>query len=204
MKKNKIKGGLADGMSIVDLAIHHGDDSWASIQFESLENQLKKQVEKGIKIEAEHTDSEQMAREIAMDHLYEDPKYYDKLEKMEESSLRKLIRKIIKENVELSVTDETPDTTTYDIYYKDRPAGNITTGPAPVSSPNDTVEIVSLFLEDEYTNLNVANQAVKSLWKAQPDTNRLIVTIPNPSHIFWEKLGFQRLNDSFHMLMRGH
>lgn len=38
---------------------------------------------KGIKVEREHTSNPQIAEEIAMDHLTEDPKYYDKLEKIE-------------------------------------------------------------------------------------------------------------------------
>lgn len=42
------------------------------------------QVKKGIKVEMEHTDSEDIAHEIAMEHVYEDPKYYDKLSKIEE------------------------------------------------------------------------------------------------------------------------
>lgn len=45
--------------------------------------QLKAQLEKGIKTEHEHTKDEQTARKIAMDHLAEDPKYYDKLSKIE-------------------------------------------------------------------------------------------------------------------------
>ena len=42
-----------------------------------------KALEKGIKVEMEHTDDRSVAREIAMDHLSEDPKYYDKLETIE-------------------------------------------------------------------------------------------------------------------------
>lgn len=42
------------------------------------------QVGKGIKVEMEHTDSEEIAHEIAMEHVYEDPEYYDKLGKIEE------------------------------------------------------------------------------------------------------------------------
>lgn len=42
-----------------------------------------KALEKGKKVELEHTDDEKVAVEIAMDHLTEDPKYYDKLEKIE-------------------------------------------------------------------------------------------------------------------------
>lgn len=43
-------------------------------------------LRKGEKVESEHTSNKQMAREIARDHLTEDPKYYDKLEKMEKSA----------------------------------------------------------------------------------------------------------------------
>jgi predicted double-glycine peptidase len=46
-----------------------------------------KQVEKGMKVEREHTDDPAIAREIAYDHLTEDPRYYDKLEKMEKEAL---------------------------------------------------------------------------------------------------------------------
>ena len=39
------------------------------------------ELEKGIAAELEHTSSKKIAREIAMDHLKEDPRYYSKLEK---------------------------------------------------------------------------------------------------------------------------
>jgi hypothetical protein len=42
-----------------------------------------KQLQKGIKVEREHTDDPTLAQEIAMDHLQEDPRYYDKLETIE-------------------------------------------------------------------------------------------------------------------------
>lgn len=41
------------------------------------------QLKKGIKIEKEHTKRPDIAKEIASDHIGEDPKYYDKLEKIE-------------------------------------------------------------------------------------------------------------------------
>lgn len=46
---------------------------------------LRKQLQKGIKIEKEHTTSAKVAKEIALDHLAEYPDYYDRLEKVEES-----------------------------------------------------------------------------------------------------------------------
>jgi len=43
----------------------------------------QKALKKGIKFELEHTDDHALAKEIAMDHLTEDPRYYEKLEQME-------------------------------------------------------------------------------------------------------------------------
>lgn len=45
--------------------------------------EIKKQLAKGIKVELEHTSHKDVAREIALDHLAEDPKYYDKLAKVD-------------------------------------------------------------------------------------------------------------------------
>jgi len=45
-----------------------------------------KALAKGIKVEMEHTDDSKIAQEIAIDHLTEDPKYYDKLEVMEKKA----------------------------------------------------------------------------------------------------------------------
>jgi hypothetical protein len=46
------------------------------------------QLDKGIKVELEHTFDKKIAREIALDHIGEDPHYYNKLEKanIEEAS----------------------------------------------------------------------------------------------------------------------
>lgn len=45
-----------------------------------------KALAKGTKVEREHSTNPHLATEIAMDHLTEDPNYYDKLEKMEGES----------------------------------------------------------------------------------------------------------------------
>ncbi len=42
------------------------------------------QLKKGIRIEFEHTNDENIAKSIAKDHLMEDPLYSDHLEDMEE------------------------------------------------------------------------------------------------------------------------
>jgi len=64
--KDRLPGGLADKKKPADFD--------------------KKQLSKGVKVEREHVDNKAVAREIAMDHLVEDAKYYDKLEKIEKHS----------------------------------------------------------------------------------------------------------------------
>jgi len=51
----------------------------------------KKSLRSGIKVELEHTNLRPLAKEIAMDHLTEDPKYYEKLKTIhKEAGLRVL------------------------------------------------------------------------------------------------------------------
>lgn len=63
-----------------DLVTKHTPHGKSSEKIEIL---IKNQLNKGIKVEMEHTDDKKIAKKIAMDHLYEDPKYYTKLKKME-------------------------------------------------------------------------------------------------------------------------
>lgn len=72
-----IHGGLSDNLTIVDVARKY------QLDIKKLEGEL----EKGIKVEFEHTNNLQVAREIALDHLFEDPKYYEKLPTIEEKWL---------------------------------------------------------------------------------------------------------------------
>jgi hypothetical protein len=65
---------LAKGMSLRDISDKHG------VSFED----IKKEAERGVKVEMEHTYDVNVAYDIAKDHLFEDPKYYTKLAKIEE------------------------------------------------------------------------------------------------------------------------
>lgn len=49
------------------------------------EADLESQLKKGIAVEFEHTNHDEIATTIALHHIEEDPHYYDKLEKFEES-----------------------------------------------------------------------------------------------------------------------
>jgi len=74
----KIKGGLADGKP------------------DSKYN--KKQIKDGTKVEYEHTNDKETAKEIAKDHLEEIPDYYTRLDKMEKEAKKKK-KKIKKSDV---------------------------------------------------------------------------------------------------------
>jgi hypothetical protein len=69
-----VPGGLAKGLTLNDIAEKHG----VSVDM------LVAEFKKGIAVEMEHTTDREVAKEITLDHLFEDPKYYDKLKKVEE------------------------------------------------------------------------------------------------------------------------
>ena len=73
VKEDQIPGGLAKGMTLKDIAKHHNISSQT----------LKNEFIKGYAVEREHTTDVNIAKEIALDHLYEDPNYYSKLSKIE-------------------------------------------------------------------------------------------------------------------------
>jgi len=60
-EEEELKGGESDGMTEKDLAEKHNVDV----------KDIKKEINIGIRVEMEHTDSKKVAKEIAMDHISE-------------------------------------------------------------------------------------------------------------------------------------
>ena len=71
---DQIKGGISDNKSLKEIAEKHNTDI----------EEIKKQLQMGMKVEMEHTDDPKTAVEIALDHIYEFPTYYTELDKMEQ------------------------------------------------------------------------------------------------------------------------
>jgi hypothetical protein len=71
-----VLNGLAKGKTPQDLADKHGVPL----------DQIEQQISAGLKVELEHTKDPSVAKEIAMDHLFEDPDYYTKLKTIEKKS----------------------------------------------------------------------------------------------------------------------
>jgi hypothetical protein len=90
-----VPGGLAKGLSLNDIAEKHG----VSVDI------MVAQFKKGIAVEMEHTTDREVAKEITLDHLFEDPKYYDKLAKVEEYVDKKGVERVA---AALPQTEEEP------------------------------------------------------------------------------------------------
>lgn len=86
--KNGIKGGKSDNMSVKDIADKFG----------TTVDKIEKQIEMGLKVEKEHTNSHEKALEISMDHLSEFPDYYTRLDKMEKEADKNAKKLEVKEN----------------------------------------------------------------------------------------------------------
>ena len=59
----------------------------------------------GIKVEMEHVDDESLAREIALDHLFEIPDYYTRLDKMEKEAKKDMKEKEVKTEGKENITE---------------------------------------------------------------------------------------------------
>lgn len=83
-----IKGGKADKVTVKQIADKYGVS----------ENVVNKQIQRGIKVEMEHTKDKRIAREIALDHIFgEGLKYYVELAKMERKLKNNSIEKELDE-----------------------------------------------------------------------------------------------------------
>jgi hypothetical protein len=94
--KDNIKGGLADKISAEDIAKKH------DVSLKSIEAQIKM----GEKVEMEHVDDKKLAREIALDHLFEIPDYYSRLDKMEKEAKKENITEFARRMRELAGLSE--------------------------------------------------------------------------------------------------
>jgi len=81
VKEDMVVGGLADDLSLEDIAAKHEVDV----------ERIQKEFEIGYRIEREHTNDDHLAKEIAMDHLVELPDYYSRLVDMEREAEKELV-----------------------------------------------------------------------------------------------------------------
>lgn len=94
-EEDNIDGGLSDNLDCQQIADKHG----VSLDF------IMAQLDKGIKVEMEHTNDPEIAKEIAKDHLTELSDYYDRLKIIEENKMKKY-ESIFKESFNRSKVDK--------------------------------------------------------------------------------------------------
>jgi len=197
MNEDKIQGGFADKKSIEDIAKKHNTTVDA----------IKKAIDKGAKVEMEHTNDKKVAQEIASDHIYEFLHYYDELKKMEdkmkkvEESTKTIIKTFLKEDVKSFIIDESPDTISVLIKYNDRNAGIIYVTPA---NTEDTMEIVGVKFKKDYDSQFIMGEAIKSLWGLFKDKKSFIVSPELEGVEKWNKFGFSRISPNYLIANRGH
>jgi glycerol-3-phosphate cytidylyltransferase-like family protein len=88
--EDKIPGGLSQGLNLTDIANKHKVDI----------DDIMKEFANGVKVEMEHTTNIEVAEEIALDHLFEDPNYYTKLAKIERNNEYAIYRTHIQKPVD--------------------------------------------------------------------------------------------------------
>ena len=205
VNEDKIKGGKADKMSKKDIAD----------KFNVTLSKVEKELRMGVKIEKEHTGSATMAKEIAMDHLVEIPDYYTRLKKMEkeakkdwdvkiDESTSDYLKRILREQIELTVVDETAVSTDYDIYHNDRKAGVLTLSSHNPTLPKGAIELVIIQIAEKYRGLKLGYEVVKQIWRKNPDINQIFLIPTTQSKLFWDKIGATRLNDTYYVIYKGH
>lgn len=201
--KNNIKGGLSDKMTKQDIAN----------KFKISLKKIDKQIKLGIEIEMEHVDNKKMAKEIAMDHLVEIPDYYTRLLKLEKEakkewdikeSSKSNIKKLFREQVELSITDESPDVMIYSIYYNTREIGSI--GISISKDMDRSLELIFLQLRPDYNNeaIKIMGETILAIWNTFTDTNYILLCPQPKSRTFWHKVGAHRLNDTYLIISKSH
>ena len=88
VQTDRIPGGLAKGKTLIDLAKRWDSKGYYDPK-QFAKEYIKPKLQQGIKVEMEHTTDVRIATEIAMDHLWEDLKYYDKLATIEKEDVIK-------------------------------------------------------------------------------------------------------------------
>ena len=79
--------GMAESVTKQDLNAPTPTIQMLARKWKTSPKEILAQVKKGVKVEAEHTTDFDIAMEIALDHINEDPKYYDKLKFIEAKEL---------------------------------------------------------------------------------------------------------------------
>jgi hypothetical protein len=123
------------------------------------------------------------------------------------SNIKEVIIKtmrLLSEDTGLANTDDNPTTLTYNIKAKGQKAGEITLQTQHKDLGKDTMEILDLKLDKNHSDVETASGSVHALWAQHPNAMRIVVCPADNTLAFWNKLGFNRLNNEYLILDRNH
>lgn len=92
----------------------------------------------------------------------------------------------------------------FNIKVKDDEAGFIQLRPIPKLG-KDAVEIINIKIDTkDFQGIKVAIDAVHGIFKQSSDINKIFICPREESKDFWNHVGFNRLNDDYMFIERGH
>ena len=110
---------------------------------------------------------------------------------------------MLREGLELAITDENPDTTTFYVKDGQETVGVITLS-ANISNLKDSMEIVSLHVKKGLNKVAYAKRILHLVWRHFKSINTLLIEPKPYSQLFWGRMGANKLNGTFLMIQRGH
>jgi hypothetical protein len=128
-RRGKIPGGMAEGKTVADIARKHG----MSV------TKIESAIRRGVRLEKEHTTDPSIAREIAKDHIYENPRYYEVLARKE--GIRPGRKKKTETNISKDKEEKKDDKE--DKVNEEAPTNNVGNGKIAGTSPGEQPPIKS-------------------------------------------------------------
>ncbi len=115
----------------------------------------------------------------------------------------KTTSKLLRERLELAITDENPDTTTF--YVKDgQEVIAVIELSTKITNLKDSMEIVSLHIRKSLDKVAYAKRILHLIWRHFKSINTLVIEPKVNSQLFWDRMGAHKLNGTFLMIQRGH
>jgi hypothetical protein len=110
---------------------------------------------------------------------------------------------LLRERLELAITDENPDTTTFHIRDGQETIGTITLS-SNISNLKDSMEIVALDIKEGLDKVAYSKRILHVIWRHFKSINTLLIAPKPYSQLFWDRMGAHRLNSTFLMIQKGH
>lgn len=119
-------------------------------------------------------------------------------------STTRFIRKSLREGVNITPDSASDKSIKFKIIINGKEGGS-----AIVNKDihlDKAIELSSFQLKPNYEHntIGVARDLISSLWKKFNGVYKILIRPTTKSKLFWEKVGANRLNDTYHIFQKGH